>query len=171
MFLLLKTYLTERSQFVSFGGYQSICEKIDVGAPQGSVLGPLLFLIHINELQNNTNLKVLNFADDILLYTTFKHMLHRLKVFYMHSAQKLLSCMCRTPNKVVLSRCGPSTVFTMLHQRWLRWIGHARRMEDGKIQKDVLYGKLTAGKCNIRRPSYATEISGNEEVSIDNNRS
>ena len=72
MFLLLKTYLTERSQFVSFGGYQSICEKIDVGAPQGSVLGPLLFLIHINELQNNTNLKVLNFADDILLYTTFK---------------------------------------------------------------------------------------------------
>ena len=35
------------------------------------MLGPLLFLIHISDLQNNTSLRVLNFADDTLLYKTF----------------------------------------------------------------------------------------------------
>ena len=72
MHSLIKSYLEGRQQFVSFGGYESICEKCEVGVPQGSVLGPLLFLIHINDLQNNTSLRVLNFADDTLLYKTFK---------------------------------------------------------------------------------------------------
>ena len=69
---LIKSYLDQRKQFVNFSGYESTCEKIDVGVPQGSVLGPLLFLVHINDLQNNTNLKILNFADDTLLYRTFE---------------------------------------------------------------------------------------------------
>ena len=37
--------------------------------PQGSVLGSLLFLVYIKDLQNNTSLKVLDFADDTLKYT------------------------------------------------------------------------------------------------------
>ena len=36
------------------------------------MLGPLLFLIHINDLQNNISLRLLNLTDDTLLYTTFK---------------------------------------------------------------------------------------------------
>ena len=55
MFLLLKSYLTERLQLVRFGGYESNCEKIKVSVPQGSVLGPLLFQICINDLQNITS--------------------------------------------------------------------------------------------------------------------
>ena len=69
---MLKSYSTERTQFVSFSEYQSNCEKIDVGVPQSSVLGPLFFLIHINDLQNNVSLKVLNLTDDTLLYAPFK---------------------------------------------------------------------------------------------------
>ena len=71
MHLLISSYLNGRKQFVNFGGYESNCEKIEAGVPQGSVLGPLLFLIHINDLQNNTSLRVLNFADDTMLYKIF----------------------------------------------------------------------------------------------------
>ena len=71
MHLLVSSYLNGKKQLVSFGGYESTCEKIEVGVPQGSVLGPLLFLVHINDLQINTNLNVLNFTDDIMFYKTF----------------------------------------------------------------------------------------------------
>ena len=79
MHLLIKSYLDQRKQFVNFRGYESTCEKIDVGVAQGSVLGPLLFAVHINDLQNNISLKVLNFADDTSLYRTFekKHIFTR----------------------------------------------------------------------------------------------
>ena len=49
MIFLPKSYLAERNQFVSFGGYGSSCEKIDVCVPQDSVMGLLLFLIYIND--------------------------------------------------------------------------------------------------------------------------
>ena len=58
MLKLLESYLTERKQFVDFAGYVSTCDIIEVGVPHGSVLGPLLVLIYINNLQNNTTLKV-----------------------------------------------------------------------------------------------------------------
>ena len=61
--------MTEREQYANFCGYKSTCEKVDVWVPQGSILGPFLFLIHFNVLQNNTSLKISNFADDALLYT------------------------------------------------------------------------------------------------------
>ena len=72
MLKFLEWYLTERKQFVDFAGYTSTCEKLETGVPQVLVLGPLFFLMCINNLQNNTTLKVINFVDDTLLYTTFK---------------------------------------------------------------------------------------------------
>ena len=68
--LLLRSYLNNRKQYVYNDNVSSNLEDVEVGVPQGSVLGPLLFLLHINDLQNATKLKVLNFADDTLLYTT-----------------------------------------------------------------------------------------------------
>ena len=82
---LIKSYLTERKQFVNFGGHESDWEGVEVGVPQGSVLGPLLFLVYINDLQNNTSLNVLNFADDTLLYTTFKKDNYKTDTAYLNS--------------------------------------------------------------------------------------
>ena len=59
------SYLTNRSQSVSILGFESDILPIKHGVPQGSVLGPLLFLIYINDLNNAICYsKVFHFADD-----------------------------------------------------------------------------------------------------------
>ena len=65
-----KSYLSNRKQFVSINGYDSGLAEIKCGVPQGSVLGNLLFLLHINDLNQAIKFcKVHHFADDTnLLY-------------------------------------------------------------------------------------------------------
>ena len=59
------SYLSSRTQFVSILGYKSNTLSIKHGVPQGSVLGPLLFLIYINDLHKAIHFsKVYHFADD-----------------------------------------------------------------------------------------------------------
>ena len=63
--LLMKSYLNDRKQFVYINDFDSQTKTINCGVPQGSSLGPLLFLIYINDFKyclEKTD--VGHFADD-----------------------------------------------------------------------------------------------------------
>ena len=64
----ISQFLTKREQKVVVGGVASDPVHVDSGVPQGTVLGPLLFLLHINDLPRAVTSSVRLFADDCLLY-------------------------------------------------------------------------------------------------------
>ncbi|MEW8545280.1 MAG: reverse transcriptase family protein, partial [Candidatus Thiodiazotropha sp.] len=62
------SYLSGRRQRVVLGGSTSEWMPVQAGVPQGSILGPLLFLIYINDIVNEINSSIRLFADDTSLY-------------------------------------------------------------------------------------------------------
>ena len=67
---ILKNYLHNRKQRVVLNGQSSSWLEINAGVPQGSVLGPLLFLIYINDLSENLISVSKLFADDTSIFST-----------------------------------------------------------------------------------------------------
>ena len=63
------SYLSERKQRVVLNGSSSSFFPVESGVPQESVLGPLLFLVYINDLENNIKSKIKFFADDTMLFS------------------------------------------------------------------------------------------------------
>ena len=118
------SYLKNRSQFVSILGFESSTKPICHGVPQGSVLGPLLFLIYINDLhQAIKHSKVYHFADDTNLLNISKS--HKeiqkqvnfdLKVLYQWLLANKISLNCDKTEIIFFHKPGdkvPSTKIKM----------------------------------------------------------
>ena len=69
---LFQSYLTNRRQVVVVDGVKSESQPIKAGCPQGSRLGPLLFIIYINDISKNLESEIIIFADDTTLLASGK---------------------------------------------------------------------------------------------------
>ena len=67
---ILRSYLSDRRQVVIVEGQKSEMLDVKAGVPQGSRLGPLLFIIYMNDIVNDIESDILIFADDTSLFAT-----------------------------------------------------------------------------------------------------
>ena len=95
----------------------------------------------------------------ILLYgseawTTYARQEKRLNVFHMRNLRRILNITWqeKIPNADILARANVPSIFTLLKQRRLRWLGHVRRMGDHRLPKSILYGELCNGNRATGRP-------------------
>ena len=66
---LLKSYLEDRTQYVCYGGFESERGAVECGVPQGSVLGPLFFIIYVNDMVRAAeDMNLVLFADDTSIF-------------------------------------------------------------------------------------------------------
>ena len=74
--------------------------------------------------------------------------------FHLRCLRRILSISWQDhiTNSAVLERAGIPSIYTLLRQRRLRWIGHVHRMDEGRIPKQLLYGELAQGKRPVGRP-------------------
>ena len=79
---------------------------------------------------------------------------HKLNAFHMRCLRRILdiSWQDKVPNTTVMKRAGIPSMYTILKQRRMRWLGHVVRMEEGRIPKDLLYGELVQGARPTGRP-------------------
>ena len=71
-FGLIDSFLSDRSQRILLNGQTSKWSQIKAGVPQGSILGPLLFLVYINDLPKGLTSNVKLFADDTSIFSVFR---------------------------------------------------------------------------------------------------
>uniref|UniRef100_UPI002FDBF464 hypothetical protein n=1 Tax=Streptomyces sp. IBSBF 2390 TaxID=2903533 RepID=UPI002FDBF464 len=73
---LLTSYLSDRFFRVKVENEYSTLKEIHAGVPQGSILGPILYLIYTSDLPVMENIKVATFADDTALMATGKNTIY-----------------------------------------------------------------------------------------------
>ncbi|KAK3857056.1 hypothetical protein Pcinc_036668 [Petrolisthes cinctipes] len=115
----ISDFLTDRTMRVSVSGVFSASRPVLSGVPQGSVLGPLLFLIYINHIPSYIRSKCKFFADDLKLYMKIRHNATHPLAVDLSSLQKDIDNISRVaaswglnfnPNKCVVIRCQRGSV-------------------------------------------------------------
>lgn len=113
-----------------------------------------------NNISLNTKLRVyqacvLNSSSSSETWTTYARQENRLNSFHLRCLRRILGINWedKITNTSVLEQTNSHSMYLLITQRRLRWIGHVRRMKDGRIPKDILYGELATGHRPVGRPA------------------
>lgn len=121
----IKSYLTDRQQIVRFEGKQSLPVNVTSGVPQGSHIGPLLFILFVNDISLILkHLKILIYADDMKLFMEIKNTvdndiyLNEIRIFDNWCNKSLLQLNVKKCNLITFSRkrSTPSITVTLGNQ-------------------------------------------------------
>ena len=87
-------------------------------------------------------------------WTTYAGQESRFNTFHLRSIRHILaiSWLDKVTTDDVLSRAGLPSMYTLLRQRRLRWLGHVHRMGDGRIPKYIIYVDLALGRRTTGHP-------------------
>ena len=147
---LLHSYISNRYQYVDFNGSISSTKVVDTGVPQGSILGPLLFLIYINDLPSVSPLfNMVMYADDTTLYCNLSNNtnendlnseLHKIsewlasnklslnaqktKFMVFHSMQRKVKYPVLTINNTIIERVKQFNFLGIILHYTLKWQKH-----------------------------------------------
>ena len=86
----IEHYLTDRKQKVVVERFSSSFKSINAGVPQGSVLGPFLFLLYINDICNGLANSIRLFADDTTLYATVASDINNVTSYLNDDLEKII---------------------------------------------------------------------------------
>ena len=121
----LKNYLSNRKQCTIANNIVSSYRNISYGVPQGSVLGPLLFLIYVNDLTNIlTNCKISLYADDTVIYIS--HGSLRNAIALIQSDLNILNTWCNMNKLTINCKKTKYCLFGMRSKRYTFTIIHAQ---------------------------------------------
>ena len=127
-----ESYLTGRSQYVVYDGIKSDLYNVTCGVPQGSILGPLLFILNMNDICNVFELLfTILYADDTCVLLSGKDLTELIMV--INAELKSLSAWFRS-NKLTVNT--PKNFFMIFHRSRIKYDSkHCIKMDDCSLNK------------------------------------
>ena len=127
-----KSYLTNRMQFVEIEGTGSNLLHIEKGVPQGSILGPLLFIIYINDIHKSSKeFKFITYADDTTLFSSLSSFVQESNHSMRDASAKINGEISKATDWLTVNRLSLNVIKTkfMEFHYYQRTLGEARKFQ------------------------------------------